>query len=108
MLWCRVKYSEAVVPRPLREREGVETGYTTEDGQPDQIEGVHFLIPHLQACVCLIEEKGRERGRKESDQTRPEAGKLLSTSLHAAAQWSKLHVLLDLPGYLQCFALVQP
>ena len=51
-------------------------------------------------CVCLrgYEEKGRENGREKrtpKNTTGSETGRLLSTSLHAAAQWSKVHVFLD-------------
>ena len=60
-------------------------------------------------CVCgVIEEKGRENGREKrtpKNTIGSEAGRLLSTSLHAAAQRSKVHVFLDGLGYpllLQC------
>ena len=56
-------------------------------------------------CVCVsgvIEEKGRENGReKRAPKTHwIRGGRLLSTSLHAAAQRSKVHVFLDGLGYL--------
>ena len=53
-------------------------------------------------CLCgVTEEKGREigrclcgvteeKGKCTIKQQRPEAGRPLSTSLHAAAQWSKV------------------
>ena len=47
-------------------------------------------------CVCVCggdrgerEGKGEKGGRPNTNTIRPEAGRLLSTSLHAAAQWSK-------------------
>ena len=57
-------------------------------------------------CVCVsgvIEKKGRENGREKrtpKNTIGSEAGRLLSTSLHAAAQRSKVHVFLDGLGYL--------
>ena len=55
-------------------------------------------------CVSgVIEEKGRENGREKrtpKNTIGSEAGRLLSTSLHAAAQRSKVHVFLDGLGYL--------
>ena len=47
-------------------------------------------------CVCeVIEGKGRENWREKitpKTLKRPEAGRLLSTLLNAAAQWSKVHM----------------
>ena len=59
----------------------------------------------LDLCVCVsgvIEKKGRENGReKRAPKTHwIRGGRLLSTSLHAAAQRSKVHVFLDGLGYL--------
>ena len=61
-------------------------------------------------CVCgVIEEKGRENGREKrtpKNTIGSEAGRLLSTSLHAAAQRSKVHVFLDGLGYIPTSASV--
>ena len=62
--------------------------------------------PRTRRHVCVsgvIEEKGRENGREKrtpENTIGSEAGRLLSTSLHAAAQRSKVHVFLDGLGYL--------
>ena len=64
---------------------------------------VFLLRLFFTLCVCVCEEKGRENGREKrtpKNTIGSEAGRLLSTSLHAAAQRSKVHVFLDGLGYL--------
>ena len=56
-------------------------------------------------CVCvlvgLLRRKGRRMGEKRTPKTHwIRGGRLLSTSLHAATQRSKVHVFLDDLGYL--------
>ena len=69
---------------------------------------VHAIVTadcrNVCVCVCgVIDEKGRENGREKrtpKNTIKSEAGRLLSTSLHAVAQRSKVHVFLDGLGYL--------
>ena len=66
----------------------------------------HLHNPVASVCVCvfvgLLRRKGGKWEREENSQKHNwiRGGRLLSTSLHAAAQRSKVHVFLDGLGYL--------
>ena len=52
MLWLGDHLQDSS-PTPIYIR-AVDTGYSTGNILPDQMEGLHFLVPHSRARVCWV------------------------------------------------------